>query len=732
MKNSIISRYGGSLLVMVTFILMGLGWLPGNWLDRLDQFIYDTKLVYSMPNTVDQRLVIIDIDEKSLAKLGRWPWPRDLMGELVDTLFDHYKVNSLGFDVVFAEPDTGSGLTILENLAEGSLRDLPLFQQTLNNLRPSLQRDHLFAKALTQRPTVMGYYFKHQLTGEGKNSGALPPPIIRLPPEQAHDFPAPLARGFGGNLELLQEMAAAGGFFNNVLVDSDGIYRRVPLFQRYKDGVYPSLALTLAMMALENPELSFSEDSNELLLDGGTFRIPFDDYMAVMVPYRGYQGSFPYISIVDILQKKVPLEALEGRIILMGTTAPGILDLRATPVQNIFAGVEIHANIVSGILDSRFQSRPDTMLLFELILSLFLGILLTLLLPRLSPLANNVVTTVVVISLVGVHSLIWHNGIVMNLGMTFTMVAAIYLFHMAYGFFIESAGKRQISKVFGQYIPPELVDEMNQSGNEFSIGGESREMTVLFSDVRSFTTISEGLKPDELVSMMNAFLTPMTETIHTNRGTIDKYMGDAIMAFWGAPLDDENHARHGVRAGFELMGTMDKVSQEFAKRGWPELKIGVGLNSGVMNVGNMGSAFRMAYTALGDAVNLGSRLEGLTKQYGVDIIIGEGTYAQIDDLWVRELDRVRVKGKLEPISIYEPVCFEADGSDTLHESIERYQTALQLYRKQQWQEAQNAFTALQQAEPERMIHDIYLQRIAYFSTHPPGDSWDGVFTHTSK
>jgi len=308
----------------------------------------------------------------------------------------------------------------------------------------------------------------------------------------------------------------------------------------------------------------------------------------------------------------------------------------------------------------------------------------------------------------------------------------MFLLNMSYGYFVESRGKRQLAGLFGHYVPPELVDEMSEHPESYSLEGESREMTVLFTDVRGFTTISEGLEPKELTQLMNGFLTPMTEIIHNHRGTIDKYMGDAIMCFWGAPLHDPEHARHALEAGMTMIEKLHQLEDEFKARGWPEIKIGVGLNTGLMSVGNMGSEFRMAYTVLGDAVNLGSRLEGLTKGYGVEVIVNETTREQVPEYAYRELDRVRVKGKDKPVTIYEPIGLERHLNSDEADELKLYRRALRLYRGQEWDLAEIQFLNLQNRAPERVLYRLYAERVAHFREVPPGENWDGVFTHETK
>jgi adenylate cyclase len=304
---------------------------------------------------------------------------------------------------------------------------------------------------------------------------------------------------------------------------------------------------------------------------------------------------------------------------------------------------------------------------------------------------------------------------------------------MAYGFFVEARGKRQITGLFGQYVPPALVDEMARNPESFSMAGESREMTVLFSDVRGFTTISEGLEPKELSSLMNEFLTPLTEVIYRNRGTIDKYMGDAIMAFWGAPLPERDHARLAIRAALEMHRKLAELQPRFKARNWPEIRIGVGLNSGRMSVGNMGSKIRLAYTVMGDAVNLASRLESITKEYGAPIIVGEATrdLAQHDFVF-REIDRVRVKGKLEPVAIYEPLGVTGEVAKPVLDELRLFNQAVKLYRAQEWDMAELQLFNLLKITPDSMLYNLYLEHIRIFRSDPPGRNWDGAFTFEHK
>jgi adenylate cyclase len=351
----------------------------------------------------------------------------------------------------------------------------------------------------------------------------------------------------------------------------------------------------------------------------------------------------------------------------------------------------------------------------------------------LSPFRATLVGAIVLILLLSVNFSFWHSAnVVLPLASGVIAVLLLYAMNMSWGYFVESRTKRQLTGLFGQYVPPELVEEMSRDPENYSMAGRKAELTVLFSDVRGFTTISEGLEPDELARLMNMYLGAMTVVVRKHRGTLDKYIGDAIMAFWGAPVDDPEHARNAVLTGLEMNVALQALNKELLALGWPELKIGVGVNTGPMTVGDMGSPVRQSYTVMGDAVNLGSRLEGITKQYGVGFIAGEGTRELLKKEFVfRELDRVRVKGKAEPIGIYEPVGEEGKVSKEDLDEIKLWNQALRLYRAQDWDQAEVNLLNLQRINP-RYLYDLYINRVEHLRKEPPGENWDGVTTFETK
>ncbi len=732
-----------SALILLVLLVDTSGLYKYPFLKQLENWTYDTRLNSTRPNTLDDRVVIVDIDENSLAEVGRWPWGRDKLATIVDNLFETYQVKVVGFDIVFAEKDKSSGLEQFEQLANTTLKDNADYKRALQEIRPSLMHDDIFANSLVGKNVVMGYYFKANLQeGESGITGLLPPALTRMDAQWSERLPLNKAAGYGGNLEILQSSARSGGYFDNPFVDADGVFRRVPLVQAYEGYLFASLALATAQGYLDAPGIELAVEAQGS--KGGKeyyaletinlqrFQIPVDANGAVFVPYRGRQGSFPYVPAYKVLNGSADLSQLKGKIVLVGTSAPGLLDLRSTPVQNIYPGVEVHANIISGILDNRIKHKPAWTIGYEFVLLIIVAVSMALLLPLVSPLIAAASTLGFSGVIMAGTFVAWNNNLILPLASPMMLIVLIFMLHMTYGFFIESRGKRQLANLFGHYIPPELVDEMSESPEEFSLDGENREMTVLFSDVRGFTTISEGMDPKELTQLMNALLTPMTRVIHKNRGTIDKYMGDAIMSFWGAPLADSEHARHALYAAMQMMDELKIMQEDFKQRGWPAVNIGIGLNTGNMNVGNMGSEFRMAYTVLGDAVNLGARLEGLTKEYGVNIIVSESTKSEIPEFLFRELDLVRVKGKNEPVAIFEPIGHKNDIEKSVTEELSAYRKALSNFRAQSWDKAELDFFNLNRSYPDRYLYQVYLERVTVYRNEPPGDNWDGVFTHTSK
>ncbi|HUS24807.1 MAG TPA: adenylate/guanylate cyclase domain-containing protein [Candidatus Binatia bacterium] len=736
-------RLAISGVLFLLFLAHTADWMQLRLLTTLENVAYDERVLLTMPGTRDPRIVIVDMDEKTLAARG-WPLPRDVLGQLITQLFDHYRVRVVGFDMVFADVDRTSGIERLEQLAGGQMADLPGFAERVAALRESLDHDKAYADALRGKPVVLGYVLLPAgEAGAGEARGALGPVLLDKAARTESGVEFLTMGGYTGNLTVLQSAAPYGGFFDIATLDDDGQIRRVPLMERFGDVVYPSLALEVTRVALGHPAVTLEFDPptarSALNLERvriGDVTVPVDASISVMVPYRGRFGSFPYISLADVLEGKADAAALEGAIVLIGTTAPGLKDLRSTPVGQGYAGVEVHANIISGILDGRVNQKAPYYPGMETVMLLLIAGLLAWLFPRVSPGGAAAFTGCILAVILALGFGMWHEAhLVMPMGVPMVFTLAVFLTQLLYGYFIETRRARDTAKTFGQYVPKEIVEEIAASGQQISMEGKSKEMTVLFSDVRDFTTISEAFKdkPQELSELMNHFLTPLTQLIQKHRGTVDKYMGDAIMAFWGAPLDDPRHAQHALEAAIELPKAIRALDPIFEKRGWPKLKIGVGLSTGNMRVGNMGSEFRVAYTVMGDPVNLGSRIEALTKEYGAVVMCSEFTRGAGPSDWsFRELDQVRVKGKGQPVALYEPLGPKEALDPEVRQEVARHRGALKLYREQKWDAAEQEFFSLSRGKYPHKVYELFLERIVYYRKNPPGPTWDGVFTFKTK
>lgn len=700
-------------------------------ISSIEKSLYDTSLKIHLSDDIDKHVAIANIDEKSIAELGQWPWRRDVLAQMVDTLFEHYQIKALGFDMVFAEASDNTGQEVLQLLASSDLKDNSTFQMAYNALQPQLDFDLAFAKSLTDRNVVTGFVFEQSPKA---NVNQLPLPIIELPAKIKRNNSLVEAHSFVANLPLLHEQGSYAGFFDNPLLDDDGVFRRVPLLQHIQGYVYPSLALELARLGIgaDKIDVNFDQFEERYLVKSvgiGDRIIPVAENGEILVPYRGYQHSFEYFSVIDIIQKRADLATLKGKVVLLGTDAAGLLDLRTTPFANTYPGVEVHANIVSGIIENRVMQVPEYTLSFEVSSIIFCTTLLLIIISLRDPRWQIVAVLVLIVGLLVLSQVFWDRGFVMPLASSLLLTIVLFVTLTVINMMTEARQKLSIVKMFGQYVPPELVAQMSREPEKYHLENTNKELTVLFSDIRSFTTISESLSPDELSDLMNQYLTAMTTVIHRHNGTIDKYMGDAIMAFWGAPIDTEEHALLAARAAMDMAEELAKLNVDFVARGWPEIKIGIGLNTDTMFVGNMGSEFRMAYTVMGDSVNLGSRLEALTKQYGVFCLVGPKTAQHLaqNEFSLRQVDFVKVKGKNEPVAIFH---IDKEIEPEINALFGQF---LDAYKQQNWPVA---LDFIKRFEQDKSINEILLamygERIRHFQQFPPGDDWDGVFVHTSK
>jgi adenylate cyclase len=732
-------RIALGLVIVLGFIGHSAKFYQVGIITQLDHIAYDARLRVSMPGGVDERIVILDIDEKSLQEVARWPWPRDVMAALVNRLFERHQVAIVAFDVVFAESDFSSGIKHLDELAAGEFRQVSGFAEAYGRLRPRLDNDGLFAQAIKGRPVVLGYYFNSDK--DARKIAAIPEPVLPKGTFSGRNIGFTTWAGYGGNIEQIQRSAATAGHINS-LPDFDGVVRRVPMLAEYNGDYYEAFSLAVIRTVLGFPkvELGYATESGANRdysglewLKVGPLTIPVDESASALVPYRGKKSSFRYISLADVLADRVPAGSLKGTIALVGTTAPGLLDLRATPVDSVYPGVEVHANLIGGMLDRAIKQKPPYMLGAEVVLLLASGVALALLMPILSPLFAMLASLGTMTLIVALNYFVWtEGGMVLPLASSILMIVGLFTINMAYGYFVESRSKRQFTELFGQYVPPELVDKMAEDPEKYSMEGRSEQLTVLFSDIVGFTSISEALTPKDLAAFINEYLTSMSLVIRDRRGTLDKYIGDAIMAFWGAPVSDPDHARQAVLAALAMQARLLEINELIRSRGWPPIRIGIGVNSGTMSVGDMGSKVRRAYTVMGDAVNLASRLEALTRVYGVGVIAGQGTRDLVKDCVFRELDRVKVKGKDEPVAIFEAVGMEGAVSEARMEEVRLWHKGLKQYRAQEWGQAELTLLNLLRMSPGHKLYEEFSERVTHMRAAPPGPGWDGVTAFKTK
>lgn len=738
------SRYALGLLMLAVLVGHAAGFYSLGFIGRLDAILYDVKLRLTMPSTIDERIVILDIDEKSLAEIGRWPWSRDRLAQLVTKAFERYGVVLMGMDVLFAEADESSGLGVLEQLAHGPLRADEPFQAALGALRPVLDYDRQFAHAIAKYPVILGFALTNG--ARGTSTGTLPAPVLTAEAFKGHRVAVTTWERYSGNREEFQRAALGGGHYSG-LADFDGLSRRVPLIAEFAGNYYEALSLAVARAAIGNPKPVPSFPSSAFLLRAGydaveaielttgrgTVRIPVDAQGRTLIPYRGPQGSYRYYSASDLLAERIPKDALRGKIAFLGTTAPGLLDLRASPVGEVYPGVEVHANVVSAILDGTLKSEPAYGQGVDVTLLVIIALVMLVWLPAFSPLRATLAAIALVGLLAGLNLVLWqYANLVLPLASVSVLTLLFYALDMSFGYFFEIHAKQRLAKLFGQYVPPELVEEMSKNPDHYDMEGRSAELTVLFADIRGFTALSQGLAPQAMARLMNEYFSAMTEVIRMNRGTLDKYIGDAIMAFWGAPVDDALHARHAVITALQMQRKLAEVNGAFEARGWPRLAIGIGINTGIMTVGDMGSRDRKAYTILGDPVNLADRLEGLTAYYGAGIIVGEATQQVLPDIVCRDLDCVRVKGRAGSVRIYEPIGVAGTVGESVQHELARWLQALTAYRARDWDAAEAILRELVASAPGRRLYSVYLERIASLRVRPAANSWDGVWQFETR
>jgi adenylate cyclase len=679
-------------------------------------------------------VTIVDIDEKSLAKLGQWPWPRTRIADMIANL-SRLGAVAIGFDIMFAEPDR-----LNPDVAADTFRNLD--EETKARLRALPSNDQIFADAMRRSRVVLGEtglpYVLTELDNTLPVTGLAT--LGEAPQRFMYKFP-----GLLRNTPVLEKAASGRGMLT-INPERDGIIRRVPMIMQAQGAMMPSLSFEMLRVVTGTDTIFIKTDVAGIMSLGVQgFQIP-TDLNGQLWPHFAHGDPSIYVSAADVLEGTIPPQKIKGKLVLVGTSAAGLNDIKTTPVDPAMPGVEIHAQVLESALTRAVLSQPYYGPALEFLAALVLGLLVIAFAPAFGPVTLVIVGALFATVLVGTS---WYFYTQHRLLVDFTYpllsTTAIYLTLIFSSFVREQAQRRQIRSAFGQYLSPALVEQLAQSPEKLVLGGEEREMTIMFSDVRGFTTISESYKndPQGLTTLMNRFLTPLTNAILARKGTIDKYMGDAIMAFWNAPLDDKEHQLNACEAAVDMLERIDELNKQReleAKEGGPAyipLNVGVGLNTGVCVVGNMGSDLRFDYSVLGDSVNLASRLEGQSKEYGFPIIVGSRTALAVKDKFaILELDFIMVKGKKEPEVIYAIAGREDIAQFGRFQRLRNLTIEmLACYRGRDWEGALAAIERGRKTDDARaleLLYNLYEARIRGYQKSPPPEDWNGAFALLTK
>jgi adenylate cyclase len=704
---------------------------------RLKTFDYYQQLKpRPIPPPEQQPVVIIDLDESSLAEIGQWPWPRKTLARLVQNAMQ-MGAAQVAFDVVFAEPDRMNPSSII-NALDG------LDDDTRKRLEQLKGGDALFAEVIKKSRVVLGQ------AGYWEDIETKPTPPVRssvafLKQGEGVDPKRflPEFRSLVRNVGEIEPVATGRGIFS-LVPEPDGIVRRVPTLFLHKEQFYPSLSVEMLRVAFNRPTILVRANAagiTEMAITKDV-KIPTDRNGRVF-PYFSKSDRSKYISARDILAGTAEPKKIAGKLAIVGTSAVGLLDIRAVPTEPVIPGVEVHVQLIESALHKAYLSRPNYFEVAEMTLLLVGGLTLIWLVPFI----GAKWTALLFLAIAGgAGGTSWHffttERLLFDAGYAIISLLLLYTLLTYVGYAREEAQRRQVRTAFAHYLSPAMVEKLAEDPSHLKLGGETRNMTMLFCDVRGFTTISEMFDAQGLTKLINRLLTPLTDVILRYQGTVDKYMGDCIMAFWNAPLDDTDHGRHAVKAALEMNKTMIALNEKLEaeakqeNRRYVSLKIGTGINSGDVVVGNMGSDQRFDYSVLGDNVNLASRLEGQCKTYHVDIVVGENTAEKIPDFALLELDQIKVKGKTEAVRVYTALGDEMFAQSPEFAQLKKqHEDMLAAYRGQKWDLARMKIATCKSKMNGLNLgefYNLYEERIAEFEKNPPPPDWDGVYVATSK
>jgi adenylate cyclase len=731
-------------VILIALILFRYMDIP--FIEFMELKAMDLRMVSRGQVATGGETVIVAIDEKSLSELGRWPWSRKKIAELVDKL-KAYGAKAVGFDIVFAEPDRNSSLTtiaeITKEIKQIGIRDKKL-AALIERKKALADTDAALARSIGRAKNVTLGYFFHTSKKEiahldekdiEKQAEGIANSRYQMIQSKTTPDDSRLTHAYAAvtNLLPLSNAAENSGYFN-AFPDSDGSIRWSPLVIKFEGNYYSSLSLSLLLQYLDWPMLSLNmADFGVEGIKLEQILIPTDESGRMLVNYMGPAKTFPHYSFSDVIMDRLSPETFRNKIVIVGATATAIYDLRVTPFSPVYPGVEIHATVIDNILHQNFLQHSGWTSFLDVCNILLFGLVMGIAIPRVRALQGVLLALVLVVAFVVINTAIFSRfNTWLNMIYPVLTMATVYLGITVYRYVTEEREKKKIRGAFQYYLTASVINEMLKDPTKLKLGGDKKDLSVLFSDIRGFTTVAERLTPEELVHLLNEYLTAMTDIVFKYDGLLDKYMGDAIMAVFGAPLDQPDHALRACKTALDMMAELAVLQKKWTAEGRPALNIGVGINTGEMVVGNMGSLMRFDYTVMGDSVNLGSRLEGINKEYGTNIVISEFTQSVVKDtLFCRELDSVRVKGKKLPVRIYELIGERTSSQDKVA-FVSLFEEGLEKYKQGLWDEAIALFRKVLEIRPGDPPAELYIKRCQMLKEHPPEGVWDGVFTMTTK
>ncbi|MCH9757075.1 MAG: adenylate/guanylate cyclase domain-containing protein [Gammaproteobacteria bacterium] len=701
---------------------------------RMDKIRHDIKLTELVVGHKinKKKIVIVGIDGKSILQEGPWPWRYNRIVKLITRLREQ-GVSVIAFDSVFNQEERNIVNVIEEKLTKERMNHF-FCNKNLDQLKTEFDENNLLIQQVKNNNDIVLSFL---LNNSVYTQGILPKPFITLNQHEVKETPILSQSGYLANFKKLQLASVHNGFIS-AQPDQDGIIRQQALVARYKNKVYLSLPLVIAKHLY--PERKIQLNTTEIIgfqylksIQFGNTEILTDENAQVWIPVYDKKSIFKYLSASDVLNNQSNLDTLKSAVVFIGSTSSGLRWFDEKYQNKLNSNIEVQAITLKAILDGELLYTPYWGKAFTVGLILVLGLLLPLILPLLRMvtsifLAFLLQTVMVLINLISFVKF----GCVLSLAVPLLMGLLLIIIGTVLGFLLERRRKSYLREAFSQYIPPDYLKLLLENPDAYGFEGKSVELTVLFADIRHFTTISENLDASSLKKLLNKFFTPMTRIILKHGGTIDKYVGDMIMAFWGAPIENVNHAEAAIDASLDMLAKTSALEKDFRAHELPEIQLGIGLNTGLMNVGDMGSKFRRSYTVIGDAVNLGSRLQSATAYYGVNLLVCGTTKAHQTKFVFRLIDRVKFKGKQEVVEVYEVVCRKSDVTSALTEEIEAHEHALNAYFAKNWTSAATLFEALVYRYPNTKVYSLFWERIISFEKESPSADWDGAYVFKDK